>query len=192
MANSSVSSFLTDTKQTCKNSNPPWVQDVKILRCWDPQTLRYLDARMPRYVFQTWMWCFHENSNRNSIMERWIHMCSVLWHKTNIYNVYLLIFLSKHCRKKMIWNWILNFLNVHVSVSCNLRSTESPVCLFAILLFCLSLSLSPLDQQSVEDKRMIPDHLSGWGGLRWGIWQMVHGISHSAVWWQVGESIKYS
>ena len=33
MANSSVSSFLTDTKQTCKNSNPPWVQDVKILRC---------------------------------------------------------------------------------------------------------------------------------------------------------------
>ena len=33
MANSSVSSFLTDTKQTCKNSDPPWVQDVKILRC---------------------------------------------------------------------------------------------------------------------------------------------------------------
>ena len=33
MANSSVSSFLTDTKRTCKNSDPPWVQDVKILRC---------------------------------------------------------------------------------------------------------------------------------------------------------------
>ena len=32
MANSSVSSFLTDTKQTCKNSDPPWVRDVKILR----------------------------------------------------------------------------------------------------------------------------------------------------------------
>ena len=95
MANSSVSSFLTDTKQTCKNSDPPWVQDVKILRCWDPQTFRYLDARMPRYVFQTRMWCFHENSNRNSVMERWIHMCSVLRHKTSIYNIYLLIFLSK-------------------------------------------------------------------------------------------------
>ena len=72
MANSSVSSFLTDTKQTCKNSNPPWVQDVKILRCWDAQTFRYLDARMPRYVFQTRMRCFHENSNRNSVMERWM------------------------------------------------------------------------------------------------------------------------